>query len=829
MYDFVDTTESALGNSLSSEAVSINGEYIEDRIDGYRTLYTYGRESLEKEFESYDDTAVNGSLTKFTRFPARTITIGFQLISDSPESFRESFNTLNGILNVEDAEIIFSDEQDKFFTGSPVMNADIEPGKMAVKGEFQIYCEDPFKYSVDIQQPQAVFEEDSDTGLSQTFLINYEGTVPAYPRYVAKFYNPDGETDEDNAEAVQTTMINDLGSVGACKYVAFMDDERHVLQFGNPEAEDDTDVPEPLILTNRSFKKSGSYVADASGEEWKSPAKGNTAMSKAKQQGSLGTGAAIYAATQQTITKDQTLLATTSGTGCKYKAIITTVDSRTSSAVKLHVQVKISKLAAAITKGATLTVEMTYGDKTVTKVLKDSSKSWKKNSSHSCSFTMTVSATSAKTELSGIKLKVTRKNGSYKSGGKTKKATGSTGKLSIKTCKPIEIPYYIAIGVDSYYVRPSSYGNAVKDYYTGPTLSWTYPSSGLPATDVSDGKGANAFELTWNMKFCMGKTTNEVLQMGAFECLLLTGDSIDSSGTITNPKILAGFLCTKPNTTSKGHVYLYAEGKKVYELKSNTNLTWDGGSFGNKGGFAACKISSTGKKLSFTLGSKFNKGKAKTFTLSSAWRSKRVLKIAFGFYRYSASPAFDWNGINSVKFKKIYETETELTRASFDAGQVLVADLQNCDVLLDDVSTPSIGALGNDWETMCLKPGINQISTAFEQRGSDAVKVMRRCRADEAYQGAGAYGDDDESTITVDTDDSSIKTYFTCDSQTTSNIFFYASETTLSDGKRQVTASNLTFTEVSVSADTFDEAPTGYFVLEDPVPEFSIEYREVFI
>lgn len=274
MYDFVDTTESALDNSLPSEAVSINGEYIEDRIDGYRTLYTYGRETLEKEFESYDDTAVNGSLTKFTRFPARTITVGFQLLSDSPESFRESFNMLNGILNVEDAEIIFNDEQDKFFTGSPVMNADIEPGKMAVKGEFQIYCADPFKYSVEWFEPQAVLDEEADTGLSQTFLINYDGTVPAYPRYIAEFYNPDGDTDEDNAESEQTSMLSALGSVGSCKYVAFMDDEKHVLQFGNPDLEDDTEVPQPLMLTNRTFKKNGSYDPSDTGEEWASPAKG---------------------------------------------------------------------------------------------------------------------------------------------------------------------------------------------------------------------------------------------------------------------------------------------------------------------------------------------------------------------------------------------------------------------------------------------------------------------------------------------------------------------------------------------------------------------------
>lgn len=835
MYDFTDTTEAAGGDTLPAEAVSINGEYIEDYISGYRTLYTAGRESLEKEFESYDDTAANGSLTKFTRFPARTITVGFQLRTISPEEFREAFNRLNQMLNVEDAEIIFNDEQDKFFTGSPIMNAEIEPGLMSVKGEYQIYCADPLKYSIDWQEPQPVMVEDEETGLAQTFLIDYAGTYPAYPQYIARFYNPDGETDEDNVDFEQTDMVGKLGSVGACKFAAFMDDDKHILQFGNPDLEDDTDVPLPLMLTNRSFKKNGSYDATKNGEEWVSPAMGTSKRTNYKMQGTLGTKASTYAPSQNTKNKDQVLLALTSGTDCKYKATVTKVDGRTSSKVSLHIQVKMSSLKSAITKGATLTVEVTYGSKTVTKVLKKSSVSWEKGNAHSCSLTMSVDASSSKTELTGIKIKVTRKNGTYKvkdgKKTKTKTATGSAGKLSSKTCKPIEVPAYVPVSDTAYFASPTSYGSAVKKTYTGPTMTWSYPLSGMPDTD--DGVGAKFFNLTWAMKFCMGKTVNEVLQMGAFECLILGGNSLSSDGSIDGQEVLAGVSITKTNTSSKGNIYLYVRDKSVYKKEKNIDLTWSKGKFGNKSGSVSCSISTkvkNGKRyICFNL-----PGLSKQTKSYVANSNKRALKVVFGFYRYAENPAFDFNGVRSVKFKKLYREESELEDTPFQAAQTLVADSSNCEVTLDDVQRPDLGALGNDWEGMCLKPGINEITTAYSQRPDDSVKVMRRCRDDEVYQGMGAYDTDEEGNeVAIDASDPEIKIYYKYNGEMgtgpSESVFFYESESTDESGKKIVVASGMSFIEADISQSEYDEATTSYFVLEEPVPEFSIQYREVYL
>lgn len=61
MYDFIDITESQTGNDLPSEAINVNGEYIEEHLPGYRTLYTEGREMLESEVTEIQIGSQNGT------------------------------------------------------------------------------------------------------------------------------------------------------------------------------------------------------------------------------------------------------------------------------------------------------------------------------------------------------------------------------------------------------------------------------------------------------------------------------------------------------------------------------------------------------------------------------------------------------------------------------------------------------------------------------------------------------------------------------------------------------------------------------------------------
>lgn len=48
MYAFVNTVNSGIvGTNLPTEAMSYNGVYLENEIDGYRTLSVTGRELME--------------------------------------------------------------------------------------------------------------------------------------------------------------------------------------------------------------------------------------------------------------------------------------------------------------------------------------------------------------------------------------------------------------------------------------------------------------------------------------------------------------------------------------------------------------------------------------------------------------------------------------------------------------------------------------------------------------------------------------------------------------------------------------------------------------
>ena len=148
MYEFRDVNENLTQEYIPAEALQINGELIETQIEGYHTMYVQGREALSPEISTYEIGTKNGEIRKNKRYPARTITVGYQLIAESAEAFREAYNKLGRILNVDDAEIIFNDEPDKFFIGTPSEVSEIDPGLNSVKGEFKILCLDPLKYSV---------------------------------------------------------------------------------------------------------------------------------------------------------------------------------------------------------------------------------------------------------------------------------------------------------------------------------------------------------------------------------------------------------------------------------------------------------------------------------------------------------------------------------------------------------------------------------------------------------------------------------------------------------------------------------------------------------
>lgn len=148
MYRFRDTvkTKEAL-EYFGSEAFSINGEYLENIVPGYRTLSVSGRELLESEISTLSIAGINGEQYLQRRHPARILTIKYQINADTCGEFREAFNQLNKALNVEEAQLIFDDEPDKCFYGTFSDTGDVPDGRNKIVSTFEMYCSDPYKHS----------------------------------------------------------------------------------------------------------------------------------------------------------------------------------------------------------------------------------------------------------------------------------------------------------------------------------------------------------------------------------------------------------------------------------------------------------------------------------------------------------------------------------------------------------------------------------------------------------------------------------------------------------------------------------------------------------
>lgn len=148
MYAFVDTVNSGIvGTNLPTEAMSYNGVYLENEIDGYRTLSVTGRELMESEVTDQEIDGMDGSYYRYKTTPTRTITVRYQLLARGSREFRDAFNKMNKLLSGEQVKVIFNDESDKYFIGTKTSNTQVDGGSNNVIGEIEIYCSDPRKYS----------------------------------------------------------------------------------------------------------------------------------------------------------------------------------------------------------------------------------------------------------------------------------------------------------------------------------------------------------------------------------------------------------------------------------------------------------------------------------------------------------------------------------------------------------------------------------------------------------------------------------------------------------------------------------------------------------
>lgn len=238
---------------IPAEAVSINGLFIEDAIQGYTTIKTSGREGLPLSMNTYDVGTADGERVKSSKYPARTIKVDFHIHGTSMSDMRNKLNHLNNILAQDEADFVFNDEDDKFFTGTPVVQTEVTDYKNSMSGSFEIYCAYPFKRStaVKVATPTQINNTDAE------FTIAYGGNYPAKPVLRAEFAGAlsGGDWSED----------------GDCGFVAWTDADGNIIQIGNTDAIELDPSLTAAQIANKTFNDTTGW-STSGGATWGSKA-----------------------------------------------------------------------------------------------------------------------------------------------------------------------------------------------------------------------------------------------------------------------------------------------------------------------------------------------------------------------------------------------------------------------------------------------------------------------------------------------------------------------------------------------------------------------------
>ena len=694
MYKFRDINENITLVSLPSEAMQINGTYLETEIEGYRTLYVKGREALSPQLDTYEIGTRDGEIRKSKKYPARTIIVGYQLIAEDSESFREAYNKLGSILNVNDAELIFNDEEDKYFIGTPTLIDDVDAGMNAITGEIEITCLDPLKYSVVEYEAVPLIDD------PRSILIDYNGTYKSFPVLEADFYKEE-DIDSDGDK-------NALTGNGDCGYVAFFNENEKIIQLGNPDEEDGVNTYEKSqTLFNQTFESTSSWNSQAE-KLWKLNS-GKTVSHDIVQEGAVGMNIASYAVSANPKTTSATVLRskrTPNGTPKFYYTVTLRASGRTANAVTVTATISASLGTDKNYFGRNLGLKgaLYCGGAWRNITIKNKSSYWKGRSAHTVSMSFAVTGLSEGTSaLTGIKFKVSRTDSLLEN---------IAGILPETICSNLPISTYAADVPETYYLGASNYGESTGKYH-GPSITKILPA------DAAGDVGATDFTFTYKQKMCIGSGKNDTVQIGGFQALAVSGSG-------DNRKIAAGIRIIKNKAGKSASLIFYVNDKQAENV--DIDLSYANKYFG--AGNNAAKTTSiikSGENVTFTIGDI-----KKTFNDSSI-SDMKVTQVTILFEQYSTVNALSYNGIYWIKFIKNNCNTWKNIPNKFSANDILEADCKEGEIYLNDIRTPQLGALGNDWEEFYLTPGLNQIGIGYSNWVTDEYAPEFKVRYREAF------------------------------------------------------------------------------------------------
>lgn len=677
MYNFIDVT-GVSERVLPSEALKINGEYIENLISGYRTLTVSGREALSPELDYFETGAADGSKIKSKRYPARIITVKYQLLAKSNEEFREAYNKLASILDVKDAELIFEDETDKYFIGTPLSIGGVNPGTNSVIGEFEILCADPFKYSV-VEYEVAPNVEDG------SILIDYQGTYKAYPILQAEF-------SEENEASTDGATVTQLTGGGECGFVAFFNEREKIIQLGDAKEKDEATYPESQTLINHKFENTGSWGAAAK-NLWAED--NGVSMPSMTQNGNIGMLVASYTGGVTDTSGDllKNARSEKSKPVFRYDLSATTTDRTTNTVkVKITINTKMTKAANFFGKGYGLKGSVYIGGSWNEIELKSDDVRWEGNSGHIKNLTVTVSNLDrSQTKLTNIKFKVERTD-----------KNGEAGILESTNCADLPISAYSEKTPDTYYLGATNYGSGTG--WHSATISRTLKA------DKAGEIGAKNFTFSYRQKMSIGSGDKAIYQKGAFQAMLS-----NASG-----KVIAGVRILKNKEGKTAEFNFYVNGSLVDTFEKD--LSYSNQYFGNGNTVKTSSIVKTGKKIEFNIG-----GFKKSYN-NQAVKNELVTNVTFAFEQYGSNTALAYNGLYWAKFVKDNCDTWEDIPNKFKSNDVVEADCKSGKIFLNGTEEANYGALGNDWEEFYLKPGLNQFGFAYSEWATSAPTFKIRYR-----------------------------------------------------------------------------------------------------
>lgn len=118
--------------------VSVNGQWISEVIPGFTVTSISGRELHPRKIRDEAIKGIDGSRYLGSEFPVRNLEIEFFILAKNNVERGRKYNELASLLNFEEGKVVFSDEIDKYFIGTPT-------GSNHKTITFK--CTDPFKYS----------------------------------------------------------------------------------------------------------------------------------------------------------------------------------------------------------------------------------------------------------------------------------------------------------------------------------------------------------------------------------------------------------------------------------------------------------------------------------------------------------------------------------------------------------------------------------------------------------------------------------------------------------------------------------------------------------